>query len=75
MRAILVILALVVLVAAATLYFGFWTLDQTRAGAISVQTPRFDADVGRVAVGTRNETVTVPTIAVERPGAVPANAQ
>ena len=67
MRAILVILAIVALLAAAALYFGFVSFEQTRPGAVSVQTPRFDADVGRVGVGTENRTVTVPTLEVERP--------
>ena len=67
MRALLVILALIALLAAAALYFGFVSFEQTRPGAVSVQTPRFDADVGRVGVGTENRTVTVPTLEVERP--------
>ncbi len=65
MRALLVILALVVLVAAAAMQFGFLSIDQTRAGV--VQAPKFEADVARVSVGTENKTVAVPTLQVERP--------
>lgn len=71
MRALLVILALAALVAAALLYFGLIQFEQTRPGSVQVQTPKFEADVGRVGVGTENRTVTVPTLEVERP----ANAQ
>ncbi|MFS0772659.1 hypothetical protein [Sphingomonas sp. 1P08PE] len=65
MRALLVILALVVLVAAAAMHFGFLSIDQTRPGV--VQAPKFEADVARVSVGTENKTVAVPTLQVERP--------
>ena len=66
MRAILVLLALACLVLAAALYLGFVNLEQTRAGAVQVQTPAFQADVGHVSVGTENKTVTVPKLEVER---------
>ena len=66
MRAILVLLALAALLAAALLYLGLISIEQTRPGSVQVQTPRFDADVGRVGVGTENRTVTVPTLEVER---------
>lgn len=69
MRAVLVILALVCLAAAAALYLGFVNVQQTRPGAVQVQTPKFEADVGRVAVGTENKTVVVPKLEVERAGA------
>ncbi|HEU0043081.1 hypothetical protein [Sphingomonas sp.] len=71
MRALLVLLALAALVAAALLYFGLIQIEQTRSGSVQVQAPKFEADVGRVGVGTENRTVTVPTLEVERP----ANAQ
>ena len=67
MRALLVILALAALVAAALLYFGLIQIEQVRPGSVQVQTPRFEADVGRVGVGRENRTVTVPTLEVERP--------
>lgn len=66
MRAILVLLAVLCLGAAAALYLGFINIEQTRAGSVQVQTPKFQADVGRVSVGTENTTVTVPKLEVER---------
>ena len=75
MRAILVLLALVALVAAGLLYLGFISIEQTRPGSVAVQTPQFEAGVGRVAVGTENRTVTVPTVEVQRANETPANAQ
>jgi hypothetical protein len=68
MRAILVLLALAALLCAALLYLGLISFEPTRPGSVQVQTPRFDADVGRVGVGTENRTVTVPTLEVERAG-------
>ena len=68
MRALLVLLALAALVLAALLYFGLISFEQTRAGSVQVQAPAFQADVGRVAVGKENRTVTVPTLEVQRAG-------
>ncbi len=65
MRAILVILALVLIAGAAAMQFGLISIDQTRPAV--VQAPRFEADVARVSVGTENKTVAVPTVEVERP--------
>jgi hypothetical protein len=48
------------------MYFGIINIDQTRPGM--VQTPKFQADVGKVTLGTENKTVAVPTINVEKPG-------
>ena len=75
MRAILVLLALVCLALAAALYAGFVNLEQTRAGSVQVQTPAFQADVGRVSVGTENKTVTVPKLQVERADDAAGNGQ
>jgi uncharacterized protein YxeA len=73
MRALLVLIALVVLVVAGLMYFGIISIDQTRPGV--VQAPQFHADVARVSVGTENKTVAVPTINVEKPAnsTAPAN--
>ena len=65
MRALLVLLGIAVLVVAALMYFGIINIDQTRPGV--VQTPQFHADVAKVTVGTKEKTVAVPTISVERP--------
>jgi uncharacterized membrane protein (Fun14 family) len=65
MRVLLVLLGLALLVVAALMYFGIISIDQTRPGV--VQTPQFHADVAKVTVGTKEKTVAVPTINVERP--------
>lgn len=64
MRAILFLLALVALGAVALMQFGFISVDQTRPAL--VQAPRFEAEVGRVSVGTENKTVQVPTVEVQK---------
>jgi uncharacterized membrane protein (Fun14 family) len=65
MRVLLVLLGLALLVVAALMYLGIISIDQTRPGV--VQTPQFHADVAKVTVGTKEKTVAVPTINVERP--------
>jgi uncharacterized protein (UPF0333 family) len=65
MRTLLSLLAIVVLAVVALMYFGIINIDQTRPGV--VQTPKFQADVGKVTLGTENKTVAVPTINVEKP--------
>lgn len=64
MRALLVLIALAALVVVALMYFGIISIDQTRPAV--VQAPKFEADVGRVTLGTENKTVAVPTINVEK---------
>lgn len=65
MRAILVLLAIIVIAAAAAMYFGLINIDQTRPAV--VQAPKFDASVAKVSIGTENKTVAVPTISVQKP--------
>jgi len=65
MRFLLVLIGIVLLVIAALMYLGIISIDQTRPGV--VQTPQFNADVAKVTLGTREKTVAVPTINVERP--------
>ncbi|GGB29195.1 hypothetical protein GCM10011380_18360 [Sphingomonas metalli] len=65
MRALLVILAVVILGVAVAMHFQLISIDQTRPAV--VQAPAFKADVARVSVGTENKTVAVPTVEVERP--------
>jgi uncharacterized protein (UPF0333 family) len=72
MRTLLSLVAIVILVVVALMYFGIINIDQTRQGV--VQAPQFQADVAKVRLGTENKTVAVPTISVEKPG-TPANAQ
>ncbi|MFV0625091.1 hypothetical protein ACBY01_13925 [Sphingomonas sp. ac-8] len=64
MRALLFIVGLAVLVLIGAMMLGLVSIDMVRPGA--VQTPKFEADVGRVDVGTENRTVQVPTIDIER---------
>jgi len=73
MRTLLSLLAIVVLVVVGLMYFGIINIDQTRPGAI--QTPKFEADVAKVRLGTETKTVAVPTISVEKPAnsQAPAN--
>jgi uncharacterized protein (UPF0333 family) len=66
MRALLVLIALVVLAVVAAMAFGIVSIDQTRPAV--VQAPAFQADVAKVRLGTEQKTVTVPTVAVEKPG-------
>ncbi|WP_174286984.1 hypothetical protein [Sphingomonas bacterium] len=72
MRTLLVLIALVIIVVAGCMYFGIINIDQTRPAV--VQAPTFQADVARVTLGTKNETVAVPTISVQKPGASPTPA-
>jgi uncharacterized protein (UPF0333 family) len=65
MRTLLSLVAIVILAVVALMYFGIINIDQTRPGV--VQTPKFQADVGKVTLGTENKTVAVPTINVEKP--------
>lgn len=66
MRTILFILGILVLLLVGAMLLGLVNIDMVRPGA--VQTPKFEADVGRVDLGTENRTVQVPTIDVERAG-------
>ena len=66
MRALLVLLGLAVLVLAGLLYFNIISIGQTQAGV--VRAPKFNAEVGRVSLGTKEKTVQVPTIDVEPAG-------
>ena len=66
MRVLLVLLGLAVLALAAAMAWGIVSIDQTRPAV--VQAPRFEADVGRVRVGTEEKTVTVPTVDVDKAG-------
>lgn len=73
MRLIGALLLIVLLVLAAGIATGFINLQKTQEGRlpkIAVEggaLPRFDANVATVDVGTRNETVEVPTVDVKKP--------
>ncbi len=81
MRAILFILIIAVLVVIAGIATGFLNINQirsARAPQISTtgngvtakggQAPAFDVETGSVKVGTKQATVKVPALVVEKPG-------
>lgn len=72
MRALLVLVGIAALVLLAALALGFVRLDQTQTAQLprleGGQAPKFEADVGRIDVGTENKTVEVPRVSVEKPG-------
>ena len=72
MRALLVLLGIAALVLLAALALGFVRLDQTQTAQLprieGGQAPKFEADVGRIDVGTENKTVEVPRVSVQKPG-------
>ena len=90
MRALLVILIIVVAAVMVALASGFLNVNQTReamAPAVSAtrngvtakggQAPAFDVETGSVKVGTKETTVKVPALEVQKPGqnrAAPATA-
>jgi uncharacterized protein involved in outer membrane biogenesis len=80
MRAILLILIVVVLAIIAAVATGFLNINQirgarapemsaTRNGVVAKggQTPAFDVETGSVKIGTKDATVRVPSVEVQRP--------
>lgn len=73
MRLIGGLLLTVLLVLAAGIATGLIDLQKTQEGSLPKiaveggQLPKFQADVAKVQVGTRNETVEVPTVDVKKP--------
>lgn len=67
------LLLIVLLVLAAGIVTGFINLEQTQRGSlpkIAVEggtLPKYEANVAKVEVGSRNETVEVPTVDVKKP--------
>ena len=72
MRAILVLLGIVALVALAGIVTGFINVDQTRTAQLphleGGQAPVFHADMGKIDVGTEKKTIDVPKVSVQKPG-------
>jgi hypothetical protein len=81
LRAILFILIIAVLVVIAGIATGFLNINQIRGArapqlsttgngvtAKGGQTPAFDVETGSVKVGTKQTTVKVPALVVEKPG-------
>ena len=89
MRTVIVILILAVVALIAAIQTGFLDISQTREAAVpnlsagsdgvtasGGQAPAFDVQTGKVAVGTKDQNVTVqvPTVEIQRPAeANPAN--
>ena len=86
MRAVIILLILVVLVALAGVVTGFININQIRGAEAPVvsathnglvakggQTPAFDVETGSVEVGTRNATVKMPSLEVKPPAKDNAN--
>jgi hypothetical protein len=80
MRAVLFILIVAILVVIAGIATGFLNIDQIRGAkapdiaatsngvtARGGQAPAFDVETGSVKVGTKQRTVNVPTIEVQKP--------
>lgn len=73
MRLIGGVLIVLLLVLAGGIATGFIDLQKTQAGSlpeVSVKggaLPKYEANVAKVEVGTRNETVEVPTVDVRKP--------
>ena len=81
MRALLLILIIAVVALLIALKTGFLNVNQTRGAqapevsatrngvtAKGGQTPAFDVETGSVKVGTRETTVKVPAVVVQKPG-------
>jgi hypothetical protein len=81
MRALLLILIVAVVAILIALASGFLNINQTREGKVPAvsttgngvtasggQTPAFDVETGSVKVGTKQTTVKVPAVVVEKPG-------
>jgi hypothetical protein len=81
MRAVLFVLIVAVIVIVAALATGFVNINQIRDGqapqvsasrhgvsAKGGQAPAFDVETGSVKVGTKETTVKVPALVVEKPG-------
>jgi hypothetical protein len=82
MRTILIVLMLAVVVVIAGIASGFVDINQIRGAkapevstthngvvAKGGQPPAFDVETGSVKIGTKETTVKVPAVEVERPGA------
>jgi hypothetical protein len=81
MRALILILIVAIIVIIAAVATGFLNVSQIRGGkapevtatrngvtASGGQPPAFDVETGSVKVGTKETTVKVPTLVVQKPG-------
>ncbi len=73
MRFIGGLLLIILLILAGGIVTGFIDLQQTQEGKLPViavqggNLPKYEANVAKVEVGSRNETVEVPTVDVKKP--------
>jgi beta-lactam-binding protein with PASTA domain len=71
MRGFLALIAIIVLLLIVAVATGFLNINQTKTAELPKvevkggQAPAFDANVGAVDVGTKNETVKVPKVEVD----------
>ena len=71
MRGLLALVAIVVLLLIVGVATGFFSFNQTQTAKLPEvkleggQAPKFDANAGAVDVGTKNETIKVPTVDVK----------
>jgi hypothetical protein len=71
MRGLLAVIAIIVLLLIIGVATGFLNINQTKEASLPKvevqggQAPAFDANVGSVDVGTKNETIQVPTVDVK----------
>jgi hypothetical protein len=88
MRAVLLLLILVVVIAIGAIATGLININQTQSAqapdidatrrgveATGGQTPKFDIETGKVAVGSRDATVKLPAIEVRPGGSATQNPQ
>lgn len=72
MRAILVLLGVAALALLAAMALGLVRLDQTQVAELprleGGQAPKFNVDAAKINVGTKEQTVEVPDISVQKPG-------
>lgn len=73
MRAIVVLLVIIVLLAIAAIALGYVNVNQVRSGSlptVSVKggsAPAFNVETANVSVGTENHVVQTPTVNVQKP--------
>ncbi|MFB0872728.1 MULTISPECIES: hypothetical protein [unclassified Sphingobium] len=73
MRVIGGVLVIILLILAGGIATGFIDLQKTQDGRLPEvaikegKLPKYDADVAKVEVGTRKETIEVPTVDVKKP--------
>ncbi len=73
MRLFLGLVAILAIIGVIAIYTGYIDVNQTKSASLPTvevkggQLPAFNASVAKVEVGTRNETVEVPTVDIKKP--------